>query len=937
MDRDACIDWTRTRGALDKLVSLFNCYSCHNSLVEPCCFQMCDHHFCHRCAMDLVNNGANCPACGAVLWREHLQVSLKIPEVMKICERIQTLISCENRDTLRKTGADAVAVEASLTKMSRSMDDDTNTYVFNYPENSETVSSIADDQTGTIDIVEVHDSEDFRVDSKKKQKVDELSEEISINVTPEYSHEGLSQQCHITQPDPVELIQGAAASPATPTPSLVVLDAQQLANTEICFDNSDDKVVRSKVSRSNITEMTFNDVSDGDILPFPLSNDSNKENSSLIVDPSNALELVDDGQCVFDFSSGTITKTIKFKSANPRATGPKTDTANIAERDRNGMTSIKSKRNSKEIAKGIVEKKGTKNVISSTTEIPLSPSPIKSQFTNAVSDRDCANGAQRNPSTFTKKPKFTYGNKKKVTVNNAAHANIEAKKATKKTMSTGVDESVFDFSSGTCTKTIQFQKKDAPVHESSDEEEALITIANKTGKRKRATSISHPEPVPDDESSDKENKKRSKRNPRKQAAHKTNIPKPAPPKTRNLEKKNKKGETPLHTASIKGNINRVQELLKEGALANTKDFNGWTPLHEACNYGHTKVVELLLDHGAIIDCVAGEDNDTPLHDAVANGRVEVVCVLLRRGAPQNIKNKEGKVPRDYATTAEMKNVFNVFETSDVSVSDSRLDVSTVSVVCDVRAFVTTNLNPMETSQVANCCQQLGATLLDEFDTTVTHVICGTSDDMLSKTRTMKYLLGVLSGKWLVSLGWIRDSCAAGKWLSEVSYEVHGAVGTSSVDVPMISRVNAFKCLPKLFEGCSFYMSGVFSGKSTKQTVMNLITEGGGKILYREPKITDLERCSIVVPSKSRGKKSKDQIPVNIAPVRIFHARDNSAQVCCSEYILYDPQLSPGHKKVCSPHLCTAPLPWLYDCISNFQIVNVEDAYEQLEGYKSSQE
>merc|ERR1719318_961474 len=52
-----------------------------------------------------------------------------------------------------------------------------------------------------------------------------------------------------------------------------------------------------------------------------------------------------------------------------------------------------------------------------------------------------------------------------------------------------------------------------------------------------------------------------------------------------LEKKNKKGETPLHAACAKGCLTTVQSLLGQGASPNTQDHAGWTPLHEAATGG----------------------------------------------------------------------------------------------------------------------------------------------------------------------------------------------------------------------------------------------------------------------------------------------------------------------------------------------------------------
>jgi hypothetical protein len=56
-----------------------------------------------------------------------------------------------------------------------------------------------------------------------------------------------------------------------------------------------------------------------------------------------------------------------------------------------------------------------------------------------------------------------------------------------------------------------------------------------------------------------------------------------PPK--NLEKKNLKGETPLHAAAVRGDTAALQKYLGLGADPNTTDHAGWTPLHEAAGAG----------------------------------------------------------------------------------------------------------------------------------------------------------------------------------------------------------------------------------------------------------------------------------------------------------------------------------------------------------------
>ena len=49
---------------------------------------------------------------------------------------------------------------------------------------------------------------------------------------------------------------------------------------------------------------------------------------------------------------------------------------------------------------------------------------------------------------------------------------------------------------------------------------------------------------------------------------------------RRLSKKNAQGETELHIESRKGHLERVKQLLEEGADPNTRDNINLRPLHE---------------------------------------------------------------------------------------------------------------------------------------------------------------------------------------------------------------------------------------------------------------------------------------------------------------------------------------------------------------------
>ena len=49
--------------------------------------------FSRGCADNLANNGRTCPQCGANLFLEYKQKNLKIPEVLSICQKINSLIN----------------------------------------------------------------------------------------------------------------------------------------------------------------------------------------------------------------------------------------------------------------------------------------------------------------------------------------------------------------------------------------------------------------------------------------------------------------------------------------------------------------------------------------------------------------------------------------------------------------------------------------------------------------------------------------------------------------------------------------------------------------------------------------------------------------------------------------------------------------------------
>lgn len=66
-------------------------------------------------------------------------------------------------------------------------------------------------------------------------------------------------------------------------------------------------------------------------------------------------------------------------------------------------------------------------------------------------------------------------------------------------------------------------------------------------------------------------------------------------------KRNAKGETQLHVATIDGNVQLVEKLLGQGHVVNIRDNAGWLPIHEACICGHLEIVQMLVEKGAAIN------------------------------------------------------------------------------------------------------------------------------------------------------------------------------------------------------------------------------------------------------------------------------------------------------------------------------------------------
>ncbi|OVA11844.1 BRCT domain [Macleaya cordata] len=121
----------------------------------------------------------------------------------------------------------------------------------------------------------------------------------------------------------------------------------------------------------------------------------------------------------------------------------------------------------------------------------------------------------------------------------------------------------------------------------------------------------------------------------------------------------------------------------------------------------------------------------------------------------------------------------------------------------------------------------GVTVSKNWKPNVTHVIAST-DEMGACSRTLKFLMAILNGTWVLKIDWIKACMDAMALVSEEPYElstdIHGCQ-----DGPKNGRLKVMEKTPKLFSDLNFYFSGDFV-PSYKGSLEELVLAAGGTVL-----------------------------------------------------------------------------------------------------------
>ncbi|HSW76082.1 MAG TPA: ankyrin repeat domain-containing protein [Candidatus Saccharimonadales bacterium] len=93
-------------------------------------------------------------------------------------------------------------------------------------------------------------------------------------------------------------------------------------------------------------------------------------------------------------------------------------------------------------------------------------------------------------------------------------------------------------------------------------------------------------------------------------------------------------------------IEVIQCLVNAGIDINIRNNKGMTPLHIASLFGNIEIVKYLISVGADINARDYKYNATPLHMAARMANVTVAQYLISVGADVNAQNNEGRTPYD---------------------------------------------------------------------------------------------------------------------------------------------------------------------------------------------------------------------------------------------------------------------------------------------------
>ncbi|CAL1280523.1 unnamed protein product [Larinioides sclopetarius] len=129
--------------------------------------------------------------------------------------------------------------------------------------------------------------------------------------------------------------------------------------------------------------------------------------------------------------------------------------------------------------------------------------------------------------------------------------------------------------------------------------------------------------------------------------------------------KDKNGFNLLHWAVNNSLKSIVQELLQVGCDPKCTSLKGNTPLHIAASKNNIDIAEILLqsvaskDLSVLVNAKTTEKGNTALHVAAKNNDLDMVKCLLKNGTCYDIPNKAGETPVQLSSSRSVRDLLNV--------------------------------------------------------------------------------------------------------------------------------------------------------------------------------------------------------------------------------------------------------------------------------------
>lgn len=295
------------------------------------------------------------------------------------------------------------------------------------------------------------------------------------------------------------------------------------------------------------------------------------------------------------------------------------------------------------------------------------------------------------------------------------------------------------------------------------------------------------------------------------------------------ERRNRRGETPLQVAAIKGDAARVQQLLSGGANPNVRDNAGWTPLHEASSQGALEVVRLLLGAGACVNA-SGPDGVTPLHDAVLSNVPDVVLLLRSAGASADARTNDGRTPSSLAHSELMRAALRS-PAAPAHQAPSAPQVQREASPGGGPVLLASGLDEAQCQELAQCARLLGGSCAASFSSQVSHLVVSCDKKGNCCQRTLKVLSAMVAGIWLVNFSWVQECLQRGVRADEALHEAQGVRQHPNSGAPRRARLSGGGTL---FASCSVVLQGPFTRGPSRDELAALLTLGGARLLNRVP-------------------------------------------------------------------------------------------------------